>query len=120
MDCAYEHGIFLTGYRYQQRPIAHGMDGDGLSYSFGSTLVQSAAHSWNVSLRYMEINRVGTPNLRHTLSATPQEILDLQISYDRLTPVGRFYAGIGYSRLDDNLTGASASDVSAFIRWSSR
>lgn len=119
-DCAYEHAIYTTGYRYRGRSLAHGTDGDGLSYSIGSTLVQSAAHSWNVSLRYMEINRIGTPNLRHTLSATPQEILDLQISYDRLTPVGRLYAGIGYSRLDDSLTGASDSDVSGFIRWSSR
>ena len=48
-----------TGYRYRGRAIGHPGDGDTLSYSIGSTLVQSGGPVWNVLLRYMEINREG-------------------------------------------------------------
>ncbi len=119
-NCAYEHFIYQTGYRYKGRSIGHGADGDTLSYSIGSTLVQTADHSWNVSLRYMEINRQGVPNPRHTLSPTPQERIDIQISYDRSTGLGRFYVGIGYSYLDDESSGTDSSEVTGFIRWSTR
>jgi hypothetical protein len=119
-NCAYNHSIFQTGYRYNGRSIGHSIDGDGLSYSLGSTLVQSAGHSWNLSLRHMEINRIGSPDMRHTLSATPQELTDIQISYERLTAFGRIYAGIGYSRLDDELSGQETSEASGFVRWSSQ
>jgi hypothetical protein len=117
-NSAYNHGIFQTGYRYNGRPIGHSMDGDGLSYSFGSTLVQPEGHTWNFSLRLMEINRTGDPDLNHTLSATPQDFADIQISYQRHTDFGRFYAGIGYSRLDDEVSGMETSETIGFLRWS--
>jgi hypothetical protein len=118
-DCAYEHSIYRTGYRYRGRNIGHPGDGDTLSYSIGSTLVQSAGPVWNASLRYMEINREGSPNSRHTLTPTRQDMYDLQISHERLTHYGRFHAGLGYSCTDDQATGISNSDVSGFIQWSS-
>ena len=118
-NCAYNHSIYQTGYRYYGRAIGHPGDGDTLAYSFGSTLVQSAGPVWNVLLRYMEINRVGSPDPRHTLSATPQELVDIQFSHDRMTKFGRFSAGLGYGRLEDQVTGISDSDVSGFIQWSS-
>jgi hypothetical protein len=67
----------------------------------------------------MEINRVGTPDSRHTLTSTPQELVDLQLTHERLTKYGRFHAGIGYGRVDDLEMGTSTSDVSGFIQWSS-
>jgi len=117
---AYNHGIFKTGYRYNGRSLGFSGDGDTLSYSIGSTLVQSAGHSWSISLRYMEINRIGIPDSRHTLTPTPQELTDLQISHERYTRFGRFYLGLGYSQLKDEVSSTSKSDVSGFIRWSSQ
>ena len=119
-DCAYRHHIYKTGYRYQGRAIGHGADGDSLSYSFGSTLVQSAGHTWNISLRHMEINRIGAPDPRHSLTPTPQDLIDLQVSHERHTRFGRFYAGLGFSQLDDKVSGTSSSDVTGFIQWSSQ
>ena len=118
-NCAYEHTIYQTGYRYYGRAIGHPGDGDTLSYSLGSTLVQSAGPIWNVLLRYMEINRVGEPSSTHTLTPTPQEMLDLQVTHERLTKYGRFHAGLGYGRVEDEVSGTSTSDVSAFFQWSS-
>jgi hypothetical protein len=118
-NCAYEHLVYKTGYRYGGRAVAHSLDGDGLSYSFGSTLIQSAGHSWNILLRYMEINRIGGPNPRHTLAASPQERVDIQVSHERVLSFGRIYAGLGFQRQDDLTSGISDSDASGFIQWSS-
>jgi len=91
-----------------------------LYYSIGSTLVQSAGHSWNVSLRYMEINRLGEPNPGHTLTPTLQELLDVQLSHDIMTRFGRFYAELGYSCVDDKESSTSSSDVTGPLQWSSQ
>ena len=119
LDCAYEHHIYDTGYRYRNRAIGHGADSESRSYSLGSTLVQSAGRSWNISLRYMEINRVGQPSGRHTLSPTPQKLTDFQVSHARQTRFGRVYVGLGYSQRDDEATDVTDSNVTAFIQWSS-
>ena len=117
-NCAYDHSIYRTGFRYKERSLGHSVDGDGLSYSLGSTLVQSAGHSWNILLRYMEINRAGAPDPRHSISATPQDLADIQLTHYRDTPIGRFGLGLGYSRLDDSATGSSNNEAAAFIQWS--
>ena len=119
-DCAYRHPLYPTGYRYNKRVMGHSIDSDGRSYSFGSTLVQSAGHTWNVTLRFMEIKREGRADPRHSLSATPQDRVDVQLSHERWTGFGRFHVGVGYSYLDDKATGIDTSDVTAFIRWSTR
>jgi hypothetical protein len=116
-NCAYEHSIYRTGYRYKGRAIGYGTDGDGLTYSLGSTLVQPGGHSWNLTLRYMELNRAGAPDARHTLTATPQELADVQLTHDRLTRFGRLHVGLGVSRLDDEASGESSTDVTGFVQW---
>jgi hypothetical protein len=93
------------------------MDGDGLSYSIGTTLVQQAGHTWNVSLRHIDINRLGDPDPRHSLSPTPQKLVDAQVSYERHFRFGRIYLGVGF---EDELTQTDDSDLSGFIRWSSQ
>ena len=119
-DNAYNHFIFESGYRYHGRPIGHGMDGDGLSWSLGSTLASSEGNSWNLSVRHMDINRIGELDRRHSLSATPGERADVQLSHDRQLGIGRVYVGVGYRWINDELSGTSSDDLSAFVRWSSR
>jgi hypothetical protein len=118
-DCAYEHGIYQTGYRYEGRVLGHSMDGDGRSYSLGTTVVQSDGHSWNLSLRHLELNRAGDPGLgtRHTLAATPEERTDIQLTHQRLTRYGQVRVGLGASRLRDDGSGESTTDVTGFVQW---
>ena len=119
-NVAYNHPLYPTGYRYNKRVMGHSIDGDGRSYSIGSTLVQSAGHTWNVSLRYMQINQEGSPDPNHSLSPTPQDRADVQLSHDRLTHFGRFHVGVGYNYVDDEVSGVTTSDFTGFIRWSTR
>nr|MBO2514762.1 hypothetical protein [Gammaproteobacteria bacterium] len=100
--CAYEHSIYTTGYRYEGRSLGHGMDGDGRSYTIGSTLTSVEDRVWRVSLRHIEINRVDvSANLRHTLSPTPRDFSELMLMHSRALPIGELRAAVGYSRLDD-------------------
>lgn len=117
-DCAYEHGIYQTGFRYKNRVMGYPTDGDGQTWSLGSTLVQSTGPSWNFTLRYMELNRVGAmPDARHTLASSPQDVIDVQLSHERLTRHGRFHVGLGLSRRDDELDGNTTTDVTGFVQW---
>ncbi len=119
-NCSYEHPIYANGYRYRGKSMGHGMDGDGLSYSIGTTLVQSAGHVWNVSLRHMELNREGSPQPGHTISPNALDLTDVQVSYQRDTAIGRFSIAAGHAEIDDPLSNVSTSDSSFFIRWQSR
>jgi len=119
-DCAYEHSVYRTGYRYENRAIGHAGDSDSLTYSLGSTLVQSGGQTWNVLLRYMEINRVGLdPDTRHTLSPSPVDVTMLEVSHVRDLAVGRLHAGLGYTDASSDSFRVDEG-VSAFLSWSSR
>ena len=117
-NCGYEHSIYQSGYRYHGRSLGHGIDGDGLAYALGSTLVQPDGRSWNLELRYVEINRSGPPDSGNALSPVPQELADVLLTHERITKVGRFRLGLGYRRLEDEPGGGSSGDVEAFVQWS--
>ena len=106
-----------TAERYNNKVTGYSMDGDGLSYSPGSTLVQSAGHSWNNLLRYMEINTEGAPSARHSIPATPQERTGIQVTHSRDTALGRFDFAPGCSQPDDAATDSSTDEVTALLQW---
>jgi len=68
----------------------------------------------------MRINIDGDPDPRHSLSATPQDRTDIQLSHVRSTSMGRVHIGVGYSYLKDEASAADSSDISGFVSWSSR
>lgn len=119
-NCAYEHSIYQTGYRYKGKAIGYSTDGDSLSYSLGSTLVQSGGHSWNILLRYMELNRIGDTNTRNTVSPSSSTVADLHLSYHRQTSLGVFQIGVGLADVDGPVAEEVDNDASAYIQWSSR
>lgn len=116
-NCGYEHSIYQTGYRYKGSALGHGIDSDGLSYSIGSTLVQSDGRNWSVLARYSEINRVGEQTTRHSLSDVPVRIVDIQLTHARQTPIGRLNFGVAVAQTTTVQTGNRARDVTAFVQW---
>ena len=103
--------------RCREASIGYSTDGVSLSYSLGSTLVQSDDHSRNVLIRQMEINRVGGPNPRHTLASSPLDDSDIQASHERVTSIGTIRVGAGYLRSEE-LDVGTASGALGFIQWS--
>lgn len=114
--CAYEHSIYRTGYRYEGRSIGHGMDGDGRSYSVGSTLTSSDERVWRFSLRRIDVNLTDSWfNDGHTLSPTPQDLGEIMVMHSRPLGMGALRAAFGYSRVDDRLD--SRLDDSSLFGW---
>lgn len=118
-NCAYNHGIYQTGYRYRERAIGHGADGDAELISVGTTLVDTANTQWHGLLRIGELNRGGSPNPFHTLTPTPQDIISIDISHSRVFSFGTIEAGAGYQELDDELSGETLSDSRFYVQWRS-
>lgn len=119
-DCGYEHSIYRSGYRHHGRSLGYGTDGDGLSYSAGSTLVQSAEHRWGIIARFAELNRIGSLSMTHSLSDGPARRYDVSVSHDRNAALGDFSFGLGF-RYEKNTDGSgSTGEPMAYLSWRSR
>ena len=116
-NCAYNHEIYTTGYRYRGRVMGHGMDGDGRSYSLGTTLQGIGGASWQVLLRHVEINIDGGDDPAHSLSAGPNKLDELAVSHEREAFGGTLSIGAGYTRLDAPLLLGDGDGFSAFVQW---
>jgi len=118
-NCAYNHGNYRTGYRYRDRSIGHGADGDAELISVGTTLVDTEITQWHGVLRVGELNRGGGPDPFHSLTPTPQDILSIDVSHSRAFPFGTIEIGAGYEELDDEASGETFSDGRFYLQWRS-
>jgi hypothetical protein len=116
-NCAYNHSIYRTGYRYRGRSVGHGGDNDARILSAGLILVDEADTQWQLLARFGELNRGGAPDARNTLTPTPQDIASLDLSHSRVFRFGVIDIGAGYERIDDTVSGQTDNDVRAFIQW---
>jgi len=118
-DCAYNHLTYETGYRYRGRVVGHGAESDARIGSFGVILSNSESTTWQLLLRTGDLNRGGNPDVRHTLTATPQEIASVDVHFTTATRFGRVGLGVGYQEIDDAATGISTDETRAYLSWSS-
>lgn len=118
-NCAYNHSIYQTGYRYRSRTIGHGADNDARLVSAGWIMVDSNDSQWRALLRYGDLNTGGAPDSRHSLTPTPQEIASIDLSHSRVFSFGVVDLGAGYERVDDDASGTSSSDGRFYLQWRS-
>ena len=64
-------------------------------------------------LRNFDISTVGLPDPNHTVSVTPQEIVELSVLYMRPLWIGELRVGLGYRDVTDAIDTAR-DDASAF------
>lgn len=119
-NCAYNHGIYETGYRYHGRAVGHGADNDAELVSTGFVLVNNESASWHAALRVGDLNRGGAADDRHSLTPTPLELESFDLTHSRrLGNRGWLDIGIGYERLSDPASNDDLSDVRGFLTWRS-
>ncbi|MGI9234482.1 MAG: capsule assembly Wzi family protein [Woeseiaceae bacterium] len=118
-NCAYNHNIYETGYRYRSRAIGHGADNDARLVSAGWIMVDENDVRWQALLRFGDLNRGGAPDSRHTLTPTPQELISIDISHSRVFSFGVIDVGAGFEQIDDEATGVSSSDGRLYLQWRS-
>lgn len=111
-NCAYNHGIYLDGYRYYGRSIGHGADNDSRLLSVGLLLVNDSGTRWNLRARYGELNRGGAPDLRNSLTPVPEDLASLDLTWSRDVPFGVIEVGAGAERTGD-------TDFRGYFQWRS-
>jgi hypothetical protein len=116
-NIAYNNSFYPTGYRFRGRAIGHPMDGDGKMFSLGFMLLERDGDRLNILLRATEINRNGAPEPAHSVSATPQDIWNAEITYTKATRYGEFLVRTGYERIDDDATGKNDTNFDVELQW---
>ena len=118
-NCAYNHGIYQTGYRYRGRSIGHGADNDALIGTLGFLLSNDEATLYHVLIRSGDLNRGGSPDPANTLTPTPLELLSIDLNYSRRIGKSRIDLGIGHEQLKDPGTGTIINNTRAYLQWNS-
>ena len=118
-NCAYNHGIYQTGYRFRSRAIGHGADNDSRLISVGALLVNAADTQWRALVRTGALNRGGSPDARNSLTPTRQDIASFDVSHSRVFSFGVIDVGAGYEKVDDSASGVAYSDVRFYLQWRS-
>lgn len=118
-NCAYNHSIYQTGYRYRSRSIGHGADNDARIVSAGILLVNTDDTQWRGLVRYGDLNRGGAPDARNSLTATRQDIASIDISHSRVFSFGVVDIGVGYERVDNDASNGSSSGTRSYLQWRS-
>jgi len=118
-DCAYNHSIYQTGYRYRGRSVGHGADNDARLLSAGVVLVDTDETQWQALVRYGALNRGGNPDPANTLTPTRQDIASLDLVHVRMFKYGRIDIGLGMERAEDDVSGQTSSDFRGYLQWRS-
>ena len=53
----------------------------------------------------------------NSVAMTAQTLYNLELSHNRDIRWGVIKAGLGYDRLEDEMTGSTSDDVRAFVEW---
>ena len=118
-DCAYNHKVYRTGYRYRGRSIGHAADGDARIASAGLTLLNDQDSNWSFLVRYAELNRIGDPDPNHSLTPTAQNVTSIDLTHSRSIKYGLIDFGLGFAHTDDRVSSASTTETRAFLQWRS-
>ncbi len=118
-NCAYNHSIYQTGYRYRGRVVGHASDNDSRIVSTGLILADDQDTHWYALLRYGALNRGGPPDSRNSLTPTRQDVASLDLTHRRHFTYGEIEVGLGIERTDDELSGKTSNDGRAFLQWRS-
>ncbi len=118
-NCAYNHSIYQTGYRFRDRAIGHGADNDARIVSAGVVMADADDTQWRGHVRVGALNRGGPPDPRNTLTPTRQDIVSFDVSHSRVLSFGVIDVGVGYESIDDDLSGRSTSDARFYVQWRS-
>ena len=120
-NCAYNHGIYETGYRYHGRVIGHGTDNDSQVVSTGFVLVSQKDTQWHALVRSGDLNRGGPLDIRNSLTPYPVELTSIDLTHSRsLGKMGWLDIGLGYEMTTDGLTDEDHDDARGFITWRSK
>jgi hypothetical protein len=121
----YNHNIYRTGYRYEERAIGAAADGDSIVVSSGVTLAEPDGKSWSALIRWSEINRNGDgegQDLNHSVSPYELKVYDLHLTHERSFAwrgwqLGSVALGVGYQRRESDRDDSTNDDFTGYLQW---
>jgi hypothetical protein len=116
-NCAYNNGIYKTGYRYRGRAIGHSFDNDSQVFTLGSVLIDDGDNSWLATFAWGDLNKIGAPDVRNTVATVRTTYRELEVSHRRNLPIGQLFTGLGYDYRKNTVSGQTDDDVRAFLEW---
>ena len=119
-NCAYNHPIYVDGYRYRGRSIGHSTDNDAELIALIATYNNQDLQNWSAALRTGTLNRGGPSDIRNTVTSTPADFLELELTHSRPAFGGHLELGLGYQNIDVKESPGDDSDVSFFVEWSTK
>ena len=86
-NCFYEHHIYQTGMRFNQRVIANIYDNDARTYVLGVISQINRTSNWQAKIRYLQLNQdnsdkgPGNPLIGNTLTEIAEDMFMLSGKY---------------------------------------
>lgn len=117
-NCAYNHVIYQTGYRYRGRSIGHGADNDSRVVSTGIALVDTNESQWRAMIRSGTLNRGPGPDNRNSITPVPMDLTSIDLSHRRVFRFGLVEVGVGYEQTETS-TGLSNEGPRFHVQWRS-
>ena len=118
-NCAYNHGNYRTGYRFQSRSIGYAADNDARLASLGLIMVDADNVQWRAIVRAGELNRGGGADPANTVTATSQDLLSVDLAHSQTFFFGVIDIGAGYEMIDDFASGESDNEAHFYVQWRS-
>jgi Capsule assembly protein Wzi len=116
-NCAYQHGTFRTGYRYQGRPLGYPTDTDSQSVSVISVLNGPRNQTFEIGAYSARINQGPVANQPHSLSTSPATRYGIDLSHLRDLPIGRLRIRLSLAAQQDRATGVTDRDSTLAVEW---
>ncbi|MGB2079690.1 MAG: capsule assembly Wzi family protein, partial [Vibrio sp.] len=119
-DCAYEHHIYKSGYRYKARSLGSTYDNDAHTYTLGFIGRNNQnTQNWFVALRYLELNRDDSNKNDpggNTVSASAEDIFQMEMTYQMPFWVGELETGLIYNNISPK-HGNSDETLDVWAQW---
>jgi hypothetical protein len=119
-NCAYEHGVFIDGYRRYRRSMGSTYDSDSEVLTVGLNQVQSNDTSWYAKLKLLHINKDdsdrGGRSFAHPVSEFAQKRLQIEGGYR--FPVMKGLLNIEATLFRSKITRNNETDIDGSLKAS--
>ena len=116
-NCAYVHGTYQTGYRYEDLPLGYPTDGDSESLAVISVLTTPAGAVWEVGAHSVRVNQGPVAGQPHSLSTDPASRYGFDVAHVRELPIGRIRVRVSVAEQRNQLTGQVERDSGLAVEW---
>ena len=116
-NCAYEHSVYRSGYRYERRSLGHSIDSDSKSIAIATIINAPDGKYWRIGGRHVDINEGPVVNSPHGIATVPTRYSALEVAHGRKLPLGDLRVRLDLVKQVEQATQASSTDTSLSIEW---